>query len=67
MTDHRSSMDYLLDIDDRHDEMRLTLAKALTALHTLELLMMSRPVNQRSAEQIRAARREITAQLRMAA
>lgn len=60
MTDHRSSMDYLLGIDDRHDEMRLTLAKALTALQ------MSRPVNQRSAEQIRAARREITAQLRMA-
>lgn len=60
MTDHRSSMDYLLGIDDRHDEMRMTLAKALTALQ------MSRPVNQRSAEQIRAARREITQQLRMA-
>lgn len=60
MTDHRSSMDYLLGIDEHHDEMHLTLAKALTALR------MSRPVNQRSAEQIRAARREITAQLRMA-
>lgn len=61
MTDHRSSIDYLLGIDERHDDMRLTLAKALTALR------MSRPVNQRAAEQIAAARREITQQLRRAA
>lgn len=61
MTDHRSSMDYLLGIDEHHDEMRLLLSKALTALR------MAKPVNQRSAEQIRAARREITQQLRRAA
>ena len=61
MTDHRASMDYVLGVDDRHDDMRLTLAKALTALR------MSRPVNQRAAEQISAARREIAAQLRRAA
>lgn len=61
MTDHRSSIDYLLGLDERHDDMRLTLAKALTALR------MARPVNQRAAEQIAAARREITQQIRRAA
>ena len=61
MNTHRSGMDYLLGIDERSDEMALLLTKALTALR------MSRPINGRSAEQIRAARKDITAVLRRAA
>jgi hypothetical protein len=54
-------MDYLLGIDQQSDEMKLVLTKALTALR------LSRPINGRSAEQIRAARAAITEQLRRAA
>ena len=61
MNPHRDGMDYLLNIDERTDEMRLVLSKALTALR------LSRPINGRSAEQIRAARKDITAALRRAA
>lgn len=63
MTDHRSSMDYLLglDTDSQATEMRLLLTKALTALR------MAKPSNGRGAEQIRAARAEITAKLKEAA
>lgn len=63
MTDHRASMDYLLglDSDDQATEMRLLLTKALTALR------MAKPSNGRGAEQIRAARAEITAKLKEAA
>jgi hypothetical protein len=61
MNPHRSGMDYLLELDERTDEMKLVLTKALTALR------MSRPINGRSAEQIRAARKDITAALKRAA
>ena len=61
MNDHRTGMDYLLGIDQQSDEMRLVLSKALTALR------LSRPINGRSAEQIRAARKAITIELRRAA
>jgi len=61
VNEHRSGMDYLLGIDERSDEMKLVLTKALTALR------MSKPINGRSAEQIRAARKDITAALRRAA
>jgi hypothetical protein len=54
-------MDYLLGIDTQADEMKLVLSKALTALR------MSKPINGRSAEQIRAARKAITLELRRAA
>jgi len=60
---HRELMDSHLglDSDEQATEMRLLLSKALTALR------MSRPVNERSAQQIRAARSEITQVLRRAA
>lgn len=61
MNPHRSGMDYLLGIDQQSDEMKLVLTKALTALR------LSRPINGRSAEQIRAARKAITLELRRAA
>ena len=61
MNDHRTGMDYLLGIDQQSDEMRLVLSKARTALR------LSRPINGRSAEQIRAARKAITIELRRAA
>ena len=61
MNPHRDGMDFLLGIDERTDEMKLVLTKALTALR------MARPINGRSAEQIRAARKDITAVLRGAA
>jgi hypothetical protein len=61
MNPHRSGMDYLLGIDERTYEMKLVLTKALTALR------MSKPINGRSAEQIRAARKDITAALKRAA
>lgn len=61
MNPHRDGMDYLLGIDERTDEMKLVLTKALTALR------LSKPINGRSAEQIRAARKDITAVLRRAA
>jgi hypothetical protein len=61
MNPHRSGMDYLLEIDQQSDEMRLVLTKALTALR------LSRPINGRSAEQIMAARKAITNELRRAA
>ncbi|CAB4146394.1 hypothetical protein UFOVP1157_24 [uncultured Caudovirales phage] len=61
MNPHRSGMDYLLGIDQQSDEMKLVLTKALTALR------LSKPINGRSAEQIRAARKDITAVLRRAA
>lgn len=50
-----------IDHDSQADEMRLLLAKALTALQ------QSRPVNGRAAELRRVARREITAKLGRAA
>lgn len=61
MNIHRDGMDYVLGIDAQSDEMKLVLTKALTALR------LSRPINGRSAEQIRAARAAITEQLRRAA
>ena len=63
MTDHRALMDHLLglDTDTQATEMRLLLSKALTALQ------MAKPTNGRAEQQIRAARREITATLRRAA
>ena len=61
MNDHRKGMDYILGIDQQSDEMKLVLTKALTALR------LSRPINGRSAEQIRAARKAITNELRRAA
>ena len=61
MNEDRDGMDFLLGIDTQADEMRLILSKALTALR------LSRPINGRSAEQIRAARKAITNELRRAA
>jgi hypothetical protein len=61
MNAHKTGMDYLLGIDQQSDEMKLVLTKALTALR------LSRPINGRSAEQIRAARKAITNELRRAA
>lgn len=61
MNPHRDGMDYLLGIDERTDEMKLVLTKALTALR------LSKPINGRSAEQIRAARKAITIELGRAA
>ena len=61
MNPHREGMDFLLGIDTQTDEMRLVLTKALTALR------LSKPINGRSAEQIRAARKDITAALKRAA
>lgn len=61
MNPHREGMDFLLGIDTQADEMKLVLSKALTALR------MSKPINGRSAEQIRAARKAITQELRRAA
>lgn len=50
-----------LSSDQRATEMALTLTKALVALR------MSKPVNERSAQQIKAARADIMKQLRAAA
>ena len=50
-----------IDHDSQADEMKLVLTKALTALR------MARPSNQRSAQQIAAARAAITRELRRAA
>lgn len=61
MNPHRAGMDYLLGIDAQSDEMKLVLTKALTALR------LSKPINGRSAEQIRAARKDITAAIRRSA
>ena len=64
MNPHRAGMDYLLGIDAQSDqatEQSLLLTKALTALR------LSKPINGRSAEQIRAARKAITIELRRAA
>lgn len=61
MNIHRDGMDHLLGIDAQSNEMKLVLTKALTALR------LSRPINGRSAEQIRAARKDITAALKRAA
>lgn len=61
MTDHRAFMNHLLGIDERTEDMRLALANALSALRK------ARPVNGEAAQQMAAARRQITETLRRAA
>jgi hypothetical protein len=60
---HVSIIDQHLKLspDERATEMALTLTKALVALR------MSRPVNERASQQIKAARADIMRQLRAAA
>lgn len=63
MNIHRQMIDAHLGLsaDERATEMNLLLTKALVALR------MSRPVNDRAAQQVKAARAEIVQQLRRAA
>jgi len=58
---HVLMIDQHMGHDSQADEMKLVLTKALTALR------MARPSNQRSAQQIAAARAAITRELRRAA